>query len=151
MCVCVGGGGYKKAGVGGRLYHQIFYFYFFFPCWLSLIKFIDWLFFPQGLYFLCMQQQRYFFFLFKILYVDSKVHSKMETQNNVLLEKKEKKKKKTRCFPSMHPRSLFFIWIVQWSGKMEHVMERTSEWDSHGQMEPSSANYCPVQLIPMVT
>lgn len=34
---------------------------------------------------------------------------------------------------------------------MEHAMERTLEWDSHGQMEPSSANYGPVQLNPMVT
>lgn len=30
-------------------------------------------------------------------------------------------------------------------------MERTLEWDSRGQMEPSSANYGPVQLNPMVT
>lgn len=54
-------------------------------------------------------------------------------------------------FASMPGRSLFFIWILEWSGKMEHAMERTLEWDSHGQMEPSSANYGPVQLIPMVT
>lgn len=54
-------------------------------------------------------------------------------------------------FASMPGRSLFFIWILEWSGKMEHAMERTLEWDSHGQMEPSSANYGPVQLNPMVT
>lgn len=34
---------------------------------------------------------------------------------------------------------------------MEHAMDRAREWDSYGQMEPSSANYSPVQLIPMVT
>lgn len=54
-------------------------------------------------------------------------------------------------FASMLRRSLFFIWTLEWSGKMEHAIERTLEWDSHGQMEPSSANYGPVQLIPMVT
>lgn len=31
---------------------------------------------------------------------------------------------------------------------MEHAIH---EWHSCGQMEPSSANYSPVQLIPMVT
>lgn len=54
-------------------------------------------------------------------------------------------------FASMLRRSLLFIWTLVWSGKMEHAMERTLEWASHGQMEPSSANYGPVQLIPMVT
>lgn len=34
---------------------------------------------------------------------------------------------------------------------MEHAMERTLEWDSHGQMEPSSANYGRIQLNPIVT
>lgn len=34
---------------------------------------------------------------------------------------------------------------------MEHAKERTHEWDSYGRMEPSSANYSPVVLIPMVT
>lgn len=47
---------------------------------------------------------------------------------------------------------LYFSYeIVHWSGKMERVMERIHEWHSYGQMEPSSPNYSPVQLIPMVT
>lgn len=41
--------------------------------------------------------------------------------------------------------------LVHWSGKMERAMERIHEWHSCGQMEASSANYSPVQLIPMVT
>lgn len=41
--------------------------------------------------------------------------------------------------------------LVHPSGKMECAMERIHEWHSYGQMEASSANYSPVQLIPMVT
>lgn len=140
------GQGVNKKGAKGLILSPNVLFHCFSSRWPSPVKFIDWLF--AKFHTLRARSNHSAFWGFHD-HIAWRLYSQ-NCRNPTVYQKFVFLWIKV-FFASMLRRSLFFIWTLEWSGKMEHAMERTLEWASHGQMEPSSANYGPVQLIPMVT